>query len=198
MRSIAVSIRDALRPAGDAKGQPTLDLLVITHEHWDHISGFDDSQARDIFSEIDVRQIWMAWTEDPKDATAIGLQKGLGAARVALTSSLLHAHSVGLAPGSALLTAKTLAFFGIDQETLAEHANDVSQAPDPRAATALLALAISRGTRSVRDWIRDELNKDRKQANRYLRPCDNGRTIALHEEVPDARVYVLGPPEDSR
>jgi len=42
---------------------PKLDVLVATHEHWDHISGFWD--ARTIFDPMKMREIWVAWTEDP-------------------------------------------------------------------------------------------------------------------------------------
>jgi len=45
-----------------------LDLVVGTHEHWDHLSGF--VQARQIFNQIQFKQIWLAWTEDPSDALA--------------------------------------------------------------------------------------------------------------------------------
>jgi beta-lactamase superfamily II metal-dependent hydrolase len=42
-----------------------LDLLVLTHEHEDHVSGFN--QARDIFNEIKVKEVWMSWIEDKTD-----------------------------------------------------------------------------------------------------------------------------------
>ncbi len=45
-----------------------LDLLVVTHEHWDHISGF--AQAEEIFfdeSRLSIDNLWMAWTEDLGD-----------------------------------------------------------------------------------------------------------------------------------
>src|SRR4051812_4533777 len=45
-----------------------LDVLVATHEHVDHLSGF--AQAREIFSDIEVDELWLAWTEDPRDEQA--------------------------------------------------------------------------------------------------------------------------------
>jgi hypothetical protein len=50
----------------DADGR--LDVLVATHEHWDHLSGFH--QARDVFDRLDIGQVWMPWTENPKDPLA--------------------------------------------------------------------------------------------------------------------------------
>lgn len=46
-------------------GQATnnrLDLLIVTHEHWDHVSGF--LEAADGFREIEIENLWLAWTED--------------------------------------------------------------------------------------------------------------------------------------
>ena len=46
-----------------------VDLLVITHEHWDHISGF--SHARDLLIDgLEVRNLWLAWTERRGDEQA--------------------------------------------------------------------------------------------------------------------------------
>lgn len=38
-----------------------LDILVITHQHYDHISGF--LQARDIWKQIKVKALYLPWTE---------------------------------------------------------------------------------------------------------------------------------------
>ena len=45
----------------------SIDLLVATHEHWDHVSGF--AQAAES-SPLKVGAVWLGWTEDPKDADA--------------------------------------------------------------------------------------------------------------------------------
>jgi beta-lactamase superfamily II metal-dependent hydrolase len=42
-----------------------LDLLVVTHQHEDHISGFN--QAREFFDQIKVETVWMSWVEDKTD-----------------------------------------------------------------------------------------------------------------------------------
>lgn len=44
----------------------TIDVIALTHEHWDHISGF--VQAKEIFEDrtrCKVGAVWTAWTEDP-------------------------------------------------------------------------------------------------------------------------------------
>ena len=50
-----------------------IDLLVVTHEHWDHVSGF--TQARDLFDRLSLSDVWMAWTEDPDDPEGVALRK---------------------------------------------------------------------------------------------------------------------------
>ncbi|HEX4614165.1 MAG TPA: MBL fold metallo-hydrolase, partial [Urbifossiella sp.] len=56
-----------------AAGKPTVDVLVATHEHWDHLAGFAVLTER--FNAFDITQVWLAWTEDPKDATANRLRR---------------------------------------------------------------------------------------------------------------------------
>lgn len=92
MRMIASDIVAAT--GGDlAEGRAgNLDLLVVTHEHWDHISGF--SQAGDIFldpKKLKIANLWMAWTENPDEPDANALHKRFdksGAAFAALAERL--------------------------------------------------------------------------------------------------------------
>ncbi len=41
-------------------------VAVITHEHQDHCNGIND----DNFAELKIDEVWLAWTEDPKDELA--------------------------------------------------------------------------------------------------------------------------------
>jgi hypothetical protein len=43
-----------------------VDVLAITHEHWDHVSGFVQAEAE--WGQIQVDTIWTAWTEGEDDA----------------------------------------------------------------------------------------------------------------------------------
>ena len=70
MREIVTDIIKETGGSFDAAGQPktrgTIDVLVGTHEHWDHLSGFH--QARDLFTKgLTVRHVWLAWTEGDDD-----------------------------------------------------------------------------------------------------------------------------------
>ena len=48
-----------------------LSVLVATHRHRDHISGF--GQFADRFGGFDIGEVWMPWTDDPKDPDAASL-----------------------------------------------------------------------------------------------------------------------------
>lgn len=62
-----------------------LDIVVVTHEHTDHVSAF--LTAADAFKGFSVGEVWMAWTEDPTDAQARELDKFKQQALAALQSS---------------------------------------------------------------------------------------------------------------
>lgn len=57
MNKVAQSIKDA------TNGK--IHLLVVTHEHTDHIEGF--KLAKDIFENIEIENVWMGWTENYED-----------------------------------------------------------------------------------------------------------------------------------
>jgi hypothetical protein len=59
-----------------------LDVIVLTHEHWDHNSGF--FSALDQFKEFKVGEIWLGWTENAADPQARELDKFKGEALKAL------------------------------------------------------------------------------------------------------------------
>ena len=64
------------------KGNQRIDVLAITHEHWDHVSGF--LTAAEEFAKIKVVDVWVAWTENPSDPQARELDKFKGEALTAL------------------------------------------------------------------------------------------------------------------
>jgi hypothetical protein len=80
MKAVVDDIAKTTGAGGGAKGK--VDLLIATHEHWDHLSGF--IQAQDAFAQIEFGEVWLAWTEDPNDAQAKRLKAQRGAAVRAL------------------------------------------------------------------------------------------------------------------
>lgn len=68
---IKVVAEDLVRESGGR-----VDVVVGTHEHWDHISGF--GQAQEVFAgRLEAAAAWLAWTEDDADplAQAIAVKK---------------------------------------------------------------------------------------------------------------------------
>jgi hypothetical protein len=64
-------LRDAAADIRAATGG-TLDVLVGTHEHYDHLIGF--KHAKDIFAGLTVKQVWLSWIDKPGDPRAAWLR----------------------------------------------------------------------------------------------------------------------------
>jgi beta-lactamase superfamily II metal-dependent hydrolase len=59
---IAADLRDSAKSA--------LDVVVATHRHRDHIGGF----GKPLWDNIQVREVWLPWTEDPSDPQAVEIR----------------------------------------------------------------------------------------------------------------------------
>jgi glyoxylase-like metal-dependent hydrolase (beta-lactamase superfamily II) len=53
-----------------------LHVVVATHEHTDHLSGFE--YGKDIFDNIEIDDLWLAWSENPTDPVAKHLKQVYG------------------------------------------------------------------------------------------------------------------------
>jgi hypothetical protein len=84
-------------------------LLVATHEHWDHLSGF--IQAGALFDKIQIDRVWLGWTEDPANPLANKLRDERHTAENALRMAAVH---LGLAGDgeTAYRVGSMLDFFG--------------------------------------------------------------------------------------
>ncbi|MBN8890266.1 MAG: hypothetical protein BGP12_08295 [Rhodospirillales bacterium 70-18] len=85
-----------------------LDLIVGTHEHWDHLSGF--FHAADIFKTCTTGAIWCAWTEDERDAFARSLLQTRAQGVNALWGAVRRVRMAG--GGDAAQWDGSLGFFG--------------------------------------------------------------------------------------
>jgi beta-lactamase superfamily II metal-dependent hydrolase len=87
------TIKDAVTDAL-AEAQNKLAIVIATHAHQDHISGFAKCDAQFRGCE-EVGEVWLPWTENPKDTTATRLK----AKSLALVERLqLHFAATGGAP----------------------------------------------------------------------------------------------------
>lgn len=82
-RIIGEVVEDIIQTTGGR-----IDLLVATHEHWDHVSGF--VQARELWtdaSRLQIDKVWMGWTEDAGDDLGKKLRGERNALKIALAAA---------------------------------------------------------------------------------------------------------------
>lgn len=79
IESVVETIIADLR-AESATGEAHLDVVVATHRHADHISGF----ARPEWAEVTVGEVWLSFVEDLDDEDARGLREAHDATATAL------------------------------------------------------------------------------------------------------------------
>jgi hypothetical protein len=101
-----------------------LDALVVTHQHWDHVSGF--LQAQTVFDRFQIQEVWLAWTEDPTDSLAQELlvRKARATAAVSQAAMRLGVSSDPHAKQTASRLNNLLGFHGefglVDPQTTAK------------------------------------------------------------------------------
>jgi hypothetical protein len=149
--------------------QGHLDLLIITHEHWDHLSSF--VQATEEWKQITVDALWTAWTEKENDPSGLPevLKKILAKHRKALAEVADRGLRFGL--GGRLDTALSLMAFQSD------------------AATSGLAFSAAPGVDDAFDAAKKMVASSRHTC------CEPGEILAVPGTA--ARAYVLGPPRSS-
>src|SRR5215469_2977945 len=145
-----------------------LDVVIATHQHWDHLSGFID--AKDVFKECTIGEVWMAWTENPSDPLAKKLAQKAKKTQMALAQGL--AHLAGIAQA---------AMSPPDQQWLGSLQNVIG----------FLGANGARTTEAALQTLRDLCGGKVK----YRTPADPPVTVP---ELEDVRIYVLGPPQDEQ
>ncbi len=66
--------------------QHRLALIVMTHRHADHISGF--ATGKDVFAKFTVERVWMPWFENPRNPVAASFQATITAVAARLQLAL--------------------------------------------------------------------------------------------------------------
>ncbi|RJT33334.1 hypothetical protein D3227_25315 [Mesorhizobium waimense] len=83
-------------------GKARIDVLVLSHRHEDHLSGF----AKKVWGEVEVGEVWMPWVESPTDPAARRIRNELAATarnlRVAATLLGLDENRIGAVALNAL------------------------------------------------------------------------------------------------
>ena len=145
-----------------------LDVLVATHAHWDHVSGF--LQAREVFEQqMTVGEVWMGWTENKEDAQAARSRKRIALQAQALyrAAAQLRASPLAASQGQADAISHVLSFLGPPE--------------------GYLQAAGGGGTQAAMDVVRGLSDRViyREPGERFAFPG-----------VDDLTIHVLGPPRD--
>lgn len=188
MRQIATDIVKTTGGTFAADGsvvkKGSLDLLVITHEHWDHISGF--SQAQDIiFGGLAINKLWMAWTEDDNDDFANQLRQDRDKRGVALAalSEIIQRAAASPTP-SPFAADRQVALSGLDAFLGPLVANSGAGPTDAALAAAQVKAKRLKG-RDIMEKVKAEaLSKE------FLSP---GQVVAAPGAL---KAFVLGPPRN--
>ena len=143
-----------------------IDVLVVTHEHWDHVSGF--STASEMFKDFTVGEVWMAWTENAAEPLAAQLDKYKGQALAALQSA------------SRKLDAEPQSRACICRASAMDCRRSSASSSGPRATGCGRARDAAAKLAGAKTPV-------------YLGPDSAPISIA---GLPGLRIYVLGPPRD--
>jgi beta-lactamase superfamily II metal-dependent hydrolase len=154
----------------------SVDLLVITHEHWDHVSGF--IQAFTDLKALKFKNLWFAWTENEDDPVARDLMARKKKARATLTRVAQMARSAALGSHAA-----TQSFSRALDGVLAFHG--IGAAADSGANKLDEAMANARSLIS---------GEGGKKSIECLMP---GKVVGLPGSTSGVRAYILGPPHDA-
>ena len=159
-----------------------VDLLVVTHEHQDHVNGF--AKCKDIFETIKFKEAWFAWTENPEDpdGTAAELLKKRNEMRLAFSNSMTQ-----LKTRFSEVNKYNDSYY---KNTIIENNNSMLGGLGTLADINLPA-ADEGGGQSLAGmvWIKDKLKRDEVKPQ-YLKPGE----VKTHKKAPGIKFYVLGPP----
>lgn len=163
-----------------------LDLVVITHEHQDHVNGFWKKEAPP-FEDFKVGAAWFAWTEDPEDSLANELRErhrdqllGLIGARNRLAVANGDDNTEWL---DDLLTLE----LGLDFVAGETRASQFAAAANDRKKKNPENSVNKQGMKLIKD-------KATEKNVKYIKPHDGIHKIPGVEGV---RVFAFGPPYDA-
>jgi beta-lactamase superfamily II metal-dependent hydrolase len=151
-----------------------LDLVIVTHEHQDHVNGF--WKANDpYFEDFTIGAAWFAWTESPTDPLAIKLRKRHGDQLLGLVAARNRLAAAG--DVAATQRIDELLSFELGVEAPAQFA---AAAKDPEKSINKQAIKLIKG-------------KAGKKNTKYIKPHND---ILQVPAVKGVRVFALGPPYD--
>jgi predicted metallo-beta-lactamase superfamily hydrolase len=159
----------------------SIDVLVATHAHWDHISGF--VQAEKEFKQIKIKEIWLPWTEDPDD----DFGKSINESNNLKLKTIQNAFNImdkKKASSFAAVGANQIAGFQTYLNAFSSFFEFYGIDTGGNAGV----FQISK-TKEAIEWLK----KNNPKPN-YQTP--KSEYIIQKSKIPDIRFYILGPPKD--
>jgi hypothetical protein len=186
----------------NGKQVPHLDILVITHEHWDHVSAFKPESK--LFDKFEIDKIWLAWTENPDDEEAKIINAHLQDNITALTLATRHIKANTKAKANqgyytnmynGHKVVKWREEYDAALERMTEFFGPMGVTKtSPGGIKYKDHFKISIETQKALDHVKHKLAKG-KAGIRYFKP---GTLLEKYPDLPGIRVYVLGPPRNEK
>ena len=164
-----------------------IDVLVISHEHLDHIIGFSRAQAE--FKKITIGQVWIGWTEDPTNVLAHTLKTKYGKDVAALNTAI---NRINALIGDPQYAAKFAGEFGAT-DLMATKKSFAGSLQESLELYPQQQLAGKTEMGRAMDYVLEEISKNSGQPPFYCKP---GMPVPELPGTEGIRFYVLGPPED--
>ncbi len=158
--------------AEDLEGKP-LHVVVATHRHQDHISGFGEPQ---LWKNIDVHEVWLPFTANPE---AERTEPSLKAWRALMDSAASHLDADGR------LTDEARNALG-------------ARSPEEQAEVEFMLWNARANAPGIENLLRGMSRKDGRPTRRVFLPAPGLAFPSMYEtpELPEVKVHVLGPPRD--
>ena len=174
-----------------------LDVVLVTHEHMDHVNGFakkDPVTDLPYFHPIKIDQLWLAWTEDGDDQFANDLRERFNDTLLALMGAdeRLDRAGLGMTTKNRALLRDLMSFeTGEDAaDMLRQRLHDIRLTKPGLSSRQQGALAIEGITnKKAIKYLREKIEGDPL----FLRPDRGPYKLKSVEGI---RVYALGPPRD--
>jgi beta-lactamase superfamily II metal-dependent hydrolase len=172
-----------VRDVTDADGVPRIDVVVATHRHKDHVSGFGQAA----WDGVEVREVWMPWTEHPTDAEARRIRDSQS--RLALTLNIA-------------LTTKATALSEVQKEEMSRYQDLVSNVLLLSNDKAMKTLHSGFSGNPPRYFLPEKTGRNRTfetdvlpvelMPNARGEPRRRNRTFET-DVLPGVKVHILGP-----
>jgi beta-lactamase superfamily II metal-dependent hydrolase len=154
-------------------GGQSLHVVVATHRHQDHISGFGE---KDLWADVGVEEVWLPFTANPE---AVREEPVLGLWNAFMANS----HSLWDAAGN--LTPAAISTLD-------------ARDPEEREAAEFMLWNARANAPAIENLLNDLKRADGRPAKRRFLPEDKRRypSQLVTPVLPGITTYVLGPPTD--